>query len=90
MDGGLSDLMANGKLGLILNAGSLNMSPQQVVQGATAQQQQAAAQPAAETKEGDVDPVSESTAASAQPVQTAPPVDVFKELNKNKLEGEYL
>ena len=53
---------------------------------ATAQQQQAAAQPdaqpAAEAKEGGAEP------AAAQPAQPAqPPVDVFKELSKKQTRG---
>ena len=84
MDGGLGDLMANGKLGLVLNSGSLNLSPQQVIQGATQ----------GGGGDGDglpVPPVQGESKEGAPPEQqqqpakpTVPPVDIFKELNKKK------
>jgi len=69
----LDKLMNNGQLGLVLNAGSLNISPQQAVEQSSTsplktQEQQQTQQP--------------------QQTQEQKPVDVFQELNEKKIKGK--
>ncbi len=90
-DGGVGDLMANGQLGLILNTGSLNMSPQQIIQGATQQptagappqQPQATAQPPPQVPGQPAQPAQPAPPQQIQP-RAPPPIDIFKELNQKK------
>jgi len=87
-DNGLSDLLANGQLGLVLNSGSLNMSPQQIIQGAGAPQATTGApqQPPlqGESKEGGAPEQEQKEGVPGQPPKPKPaPIDIFKELNKD-------
>lgn len=90
--GGLGDLMENGQLGLILNTGSLNMSPQQIIQGATAGTPAPAPQataggppPQPQVPGQPAQPAQPAPPQQSQPVQpTPPPINIFKELNKKK------
>ena len=73
----LEKLMANGQLGLVMNAGSMNVSPQKAVEQMSSSplQAQAGSQPQEETQ-------------ATPPREQDKPVDVFQELGEKKIKGK--
>jgi len=69
----LDKLMNNGQLGLVLNAGSLNISPQQAVE---------------QSSTSPLKPQEQQQTQQPQQTQEQKPVDIFQELNEKKIKGK--